>query len=78
MQNDIDPLRMKELERKAQLFSRALDTFSEHYRGGELCGVLRDSLGMTNAEIESEGFDLQEHFVPDESSETEHGMTIKI
>lgn len=58
-----DIMKAPELERRAALLDGILDSLSDHYSEQELYALLHDTLCMTNAEIEAEGFDLREHFI---------------
>lgn len=61
---------MEALDRKVSMLERALDTLSEHFRGQDLYDVLHDSMGMSNAEITAEGFDLDEYMISEEPENT--------
>ena len=58
-------------ERARKILGNALDYFAELTKGSELYGILHDSLEMTNEEIKSEGFTLEDYY---EGNEDEYDM----
>lgn len=47
-------------ERQTEIFGKALDWFSEHYEPKELLDILHEHLDMTDAEIDSFGYDFSD------------------
>ncbi len=56
-------------KRVREILNNALDWISEVQKGSELYRILRSCLGMTNEEIESEGFTLENYYEDEEDFE---------